>query len=454
MVPWVLSTLGRLALPILSYTQPFDSNMEKEFAALCGSVTELQQRTASPPFERLLNMAKGIFFAQKTFPNEWRQVRHVIPFSSYFTYVLSGKICSDGTSVGCHTYLWDFVNNKWSHVARALNVEHLLPPIRNSWEVVGTVQPSVAQKTHLREGTLVASGLHDSNASLVPYIALMRGKDFAINSSGTWCVVMHPSDRVELKKEDLGRIIFYNMSVFRKPVRTVNFPGGMEFAAFTAGFKKFSEPPDEVTGKDDSLGPEYRQIIRDARVFLLPGIFGPGTHFLGCRPGFAVVDDKGKVALTAWEDVVSGKTKPPVPFARRSWFAALLRLSLAAQTHRALLCADTSAEAPVFIEGPGLKNDHAYGALLAALRPHATVGTSTGITHATAFGAAMMARWVVLGHAGASADECAAELLSGEVGHLVGVRHYAPYEDPVGLARYAERWAQCAAQMTVLRGKL
>lgn len=97
--------------------------------------------------------------------------------------------------------------------------------VQNSVKVLGTISTITSQRTGLLPSTLVATGIHDSNASLVPYLAAMKGSDFAINSSGTWMVIMKPSKTAVFSESDLGKIILYNISVFGSPLRTVNFPG-------------------------------------------------------------------------------------------------------------------------------------------------------------------------------------------------------------------------------------
>lgn len=42
---------------------------------------------------------------------------------------LAGKVACDMTSIGCHTYLWDFQANSWSSVVDKLGIRHILPPV-------------------------------------------------------------------------------------------------------------------------------------------------------------------------------------------------------------------------------------------------------------------------------------------------------------------------------------
>ena len=83
--------------------------------------------------------------------------------------------------LGCHTYLWDSLAGEYSEVARSMGILPLLPrEIRRPWDSLGTVSEVVSDRTGLAPNTIVTLGIHDSNASLLPYFVTER---VAISSS-------------------------------------------------------------------------------------------------------------------------------------------------------------------------------------------------------------------------------------------------------------------------------
>jgi len=181
---------GERATPVTSYTTEVDETFNNEFYETFGDSRELQRVTASPRFDALLNVAKAIYFARKRFPDGFARITHILNYPQYFGFRLTGNVGAEWTMVGCHSYLWDFQRGKYSSVAEGLGLLDKLPAkIRKPWDVLGTICPSVAENTGLDRDTVVTMGIHDSNASRLPYL-IKVDEDFVLNSTGTWCVLM------------------------------------------------------------------------------------------------------------------------------------------------------------------------------------------------------------------------------------------------------------------------
>ena len=85
----------------------------------------------------------------------------------------------------------------------------------------------MASATGLDPGTPVYCGIHNSNASLLPYL-LDRPKPFAVASTGTWVIAMAVGGAaVDL---DPARDTLVNVNAFGEPVPSARFMGGREFA--------------------------------------------------------------------------------------------------------------------------------------------------------------------------------------------------------------------------------
>ena len=146
-----------------------------------------------------------------------------------------------------HTYLWNHRKRELSEVTDALGIRSMLASdVRETWSVLGTLKPEIAAETGLPEDTIVTMGIHDSNASLLPYLA-KETEDFTLNSTGTWCVVMHPAPNFDLDPEDIGEVAFFNQAATLEPVKTCIFLGGLEFETYSDLIRK-SARSTESTG--------------------------------------------------------------------------------------------------------------------------------------------------------------------------------------------------------------
>jgi len=370
---------GELAIPGLSYTTDPGEDFHKAFFELVGSRESLQDETCTPDFNVLLNVAKGIKFAQNTFRDRFNTVKYILNLPQYFSYRLTGKPSADPTYVGCHTYLWNFRENSWSHVVDKLNIRSKLPDrLLRPWQVTGTITSEVAATTGLSKDTIVTTGIHDSNASLLPHIISSNGHDFVLNSTGTWCVIMHEVKQIHFNKDELGKVVFYNLSAFNKPVKTAIFMGGMEFEAYDGLLKK---------GKSIkcSFKPElYQEIINRKEFFILPGITKGTGQFPESNP--RVIE---RTESYDFENILSGKVRPGF-FHDAETAYAVLNLSLAIQTKVSLDRVNMYNGLPIYTEG-GFANNEAYNVLVAGFYPGSDVFL-TNLREATAFGAALIGK--------------------------------------------------------------
>ncbi len=371
---------GEIAVPEISYTTDPGEAFHKEFYEKCGDRIELQKRTGTPDFNLLINLAKGIYFVQKKFSGRFDKVRWILHYPQYFGFKLTGNVTADPTYTGNHSYLWDFGKMDWSEVADKLGIRHLLPSeLKNPWDILGTLKPEVAGVTGLDEEVLVTVGIHDSNASMLPYLVTLED-DFLLNSTGTWCVIMHEKDRVAFAPDELGKVVFYNMNAFFRPIKTAIFLGGLEFEYYMNLFKKIhGDIP--FPGFDRKI---YQKVISDGDKFILPSVTKGIGQFPESSP--RIVDGKQTYSL---EDVESGRVVPEF-FRDFHTACAVLNLSMAVQTKVAFDRADMIPGLQVFTEGGFTKND-GYNALMASFYPDSAFYL-TNLKEATAYGAALVGK--------------------------------------------------------------
>ncbi len=370
---------GELAIPVVDYTHEPGDAFHEEFHQRAGSPEELQRRTATLKLPALLNVAQGVFFFQKTRPEAWARVKHVLFYPQYLAFRLTGKVGADYTYLACHTYLFDFSSLDYSSVADALEIRDRLPgSIEEPGTILGRLDPAVAGRTGLSPATKVTLGVHDSNSSLLPYLIKKPDENLIVNSTGTWCVAMHPEKEVAFADEEIGKAVFYNMSAFRQPVKTSILMGGLEFETYTALLRKRFG----MKGLPEFDPRIYRDVVKTAREFILPAV----TRGTGQFPDSAarIVDHDEVFAL---EDVQAGSRVPEL-FSNTRRAIAVLNLSLAIQTITALERVGLGPGVIVYTEG-GFRNNRDYNALLATIAPESSFRLS-GMPEATSFGAALL----------------------------------------------------------------
>lgn len=370
---------GNLAVPPVAYTTEAGEEFRQDFYDKFGDPSALQRETCTAEVGSLINVAKLLYFQKKRWPERFERIAHVLYYPQYFGYLLTGVCGAEPTYTGCHTYLYDPHTHKPSSVARGLGVVDKMPACgARSWEVLGRVRPDVARDTGLPEDCIVTMGIHDSNSSLLPYLVQGHG-DFVLNSTGTWCVAMRPANSLEFAENELGKLVFFNLSAFNQPVKTSIFMGGLEFAEYT-GLLEQIHGTSEHPPLDLDL---YTQVAGAQAQFILPSVVRGTGIFPDACP--RVVDGDAVYPL---EDLRSGTI--PELFRDYARSRAVLTLSLAIQTKAALDMVGFDGSGAVFTEG-GFRRNHAYNTVLAALYPEARVAL-TQLEEATAFGAAMLGK--------------------------------------------------------------
>jgi len=369
---------GAPSVPAIDYTFEPEDDTRDAFYQEMGDPVTLQQETATVEVQPLVNVGKALFFLKRRFPEQFAKTQHVLLYPQYFGFRLTGEVAADYTYLGCHTYLWDFENWNYSPVADKLGVRNLMPAsTRQPWDVLGTITTAVAEKTGLPKDTIVTTGIHDSNASLIPYL-LTTTSDFTLNSTGTWCVAMHPSDSVSFTEDELGKTVFYNLSAFGTPVKTSILSGGLEFETYTQILQKLNK----VDYFPELNIPLYQRAIRQQQHFIFPSILRGTGQFPDSSPR---VYEEGE--FYTLEEIQKGARVPNFFFDYPAAYA-VLNLSLAIQSKVALERVGAKDGQQIFTEG-GFRNNPDYNTLISATFPGASISLSN-MGEATSYGAAIV----------------------------------------------------------------
>lgn len=186
--------------------------------------------TLSPSLPIGLNLGAQIYWQSKTFPEAFARATAILMYPQYWAWRLTGVMASEVTSLGTHTDLWNPTTSDFSSLVDREGWRGLFPPMTPAISVLGTITSDVATVTGLRTNTPVACGIHDSNASLLPYL---EAGPITIISSGTWTIVMSIGGATD--GLDPARDCLANVDAFGRPVPTARFMGGREYAILLEG---------------------------------------------------------------------------------------------------------------------------------------------------------------------------------------------------------------------------
>lgn len=187
-----LDEKGNRLTPVYNYLKKVDPLLSEELFSKYGGVEEFCRITASPNLGLLLNSGIQMLWMQNEKPEVMEKVASILHFPQYLSYNLSGEVVSEPTSIGCHTFLWNFDENKYHEWVKDYGI-NLPEPINN--DVVFDAQLGEA-------GLKVGTGIHDSSASLVPYLKGSK-EEFVLVSTGTWCINMNPFNTEPLTTSQL-----------------------------------------------------------------------------------------------------------------------------------------------------------------------------------------------------------------------------------------------------------
>ncbi|AXQ30609.1 L-fuculose kinase [Solimonas sp. K1W22B-7] len=337
-----------LVLPVLDYEYRGPEEIATDYPRDAAEFA----LSGSPALPAGLNLGRQLFWLRQRFPEEFARARHILMYPQYWAWRLCGFVAGEVASLGCHTDLWHPGHARYSGLTTAQGWDRLMPPLRPAWEALGRILPQIALGTGLPPDCEVISGIHDSNASLLPHLASRdAGQRFTVVSTGTW--VIAAAIGAPLQRLNEQRDMLANVDARGTPVACARFMGGREFETLNRG------------GARDCADSDIDEALR-AGVLALPAFAETGGPFMG-KPGRI----EGSLPEGAG-----------AAYALASLYCALLT------DH----CLDAlGSEGDIVVEGSFIANRHYLG-LLAALRPAQAVHVSADAA-GTVGGARILADW-------------------------------------------------------------
>lgn len=241
-----INEAGKVVTPLYNYLKPFPENLKEQFYTTYGGELKISVETASPVLGNL-NSAMQLYWLKWNKPQVFNQINYSLHLPQYISYLITGNVCADITSIGCHTQLWNFQSNTYHSWLAAENILQKLP----------SLQPSNQAKEVVFNNTTlqVGSGLHDSSAALIPYLSAFS-EPFVLISTGTWCISLNPFNHETLTTEELQKDCLCYMEYQGNPVKAARLFAGYEHEQQTKKIAAHFNLPEDF----------YKQIVFNASI--------------------------------------------------------------------------------------------------------------------------------------------------------------------------------------------
>jgi sugar (pentulose or hexulose) kinase len=270
---------GKPLLPLYNYLKPFPGKIKSRFYNEYGGDPIFSMQTASPVLGSL-NSGMQLYRIKYEKPQQFESIKYSLHLPQYLSLFMTGKPFSDITSIGCHTNLWNFSQNSYHEWVRRESILSKLAPISPA----GTVQPVLQDRfDFLPTGCLAGIGLHDSSASMIPYLESFS-EPFVLISTGTWCISMNPFNQEPLTIDELQNDCLCFLTFAGRPMKASRlFAGHLHDREVDRIAVYFSKEKDhcQTIGYDPSI--VFRlQNAREAGI-LQQGIFRAGDSAFSQR---------------------------------------------------------------------------------------------------------------------------------------------------------------------------
>lgn len=209
---------GKVIAPLYNYLKSYPGKLKNTFYKKYGGKDKLSCETASPVLGSL-NSGLQLYRLKIENPTLFKKIKYALHLPQYISFLITGKMVSDITSIGCHTQLWNFEKNDYHQWVKEEALEKKLAPIRSSSKAFNIIYNNKKLKA--------GPGLHDSSAALIPYLAVFK-EPFVLISTGTWCISLNPFNKIPLTNEDLKHDCLCYLEYNGKPVKAARLFAGRE----------------------------------------------------------------------------------------------------------------------------------------------------------------------------------------------------------------------------------
>lgn len=345
-----LDAEGKVIAPLYNYLKTYPEELKQQFYKEYGGEEKVSRETASPVLGSL-NSGMQIYRIKYGKQDLYQKIKWALHLPQYLRYVVTQEVCSDITSIGCHTQLWDFTKNGYHQWVKNEGIT----------EKLGPLLPSDKAKLVTPEGSsfYIGTGLHDSSAALIPYLSVFA-EPFVLISTGTWCITLNPFNDTPLTTEELQKDCLCYIEYHGKPVKASRLFAGNEHELQTKRLAAhFGKPADY-----------YKRVKYNAALIatLQEKDTTRTTDSNSLKFDF---DQRDLSAFNTYEDA----------------YHCLIIDIMKKQLLSTQLVVNDTAMKRIFVDG-GFSNNIIYMHLLAAAFPHLEVFAAS-VAQATAVGAAL-----------------------------------------------------------------
>ena len=202
--------------PLYNYLKPYTPALQKKFYQSYGGESQFSKITASPVLGNL-NSGMQLYRLKYEKPELFKQIKYALHLPQYLSFALTSQLHSDITSIGSHTNLWNFQQNKYHDWVEKEGVMEKLAPVEKCNAIVGKVNNNI----------LAGVGLHDSSSALIPYFTSFNDP-FILLSTGTWCISLNPFNHSMLSDYELHEDCLCYLSYEGQPVKASRIFAGYE----------------------------------------------------------------------------------------------------------------------------------------------------------------------------------------------------------------------------------
>ncbi|MCB0531413.1 MAG: hypothetical protein H6574_01160 [Lewinellaceae bacterium] len=230
-----LDANGQPVAPLYNYLKPFPEDLQDSFFKKYGPAEQWSAETASPVMG-MLNSSLQLYWLKYRRPEIFERIHRSLHFPQFCAYLFTDEYRSEYTSIGCHTGMWHFENKDYHPWIYAEKIDRLLPPIQDA---VSVTEVKIGNDT-----VQVGTGIHDSSAALLPYIAA-NTEPFLLISTGTWSITLNPFSQDSLEVGDLERDCLNYLRVDGLPVRAARLFLGNEYKIWATRLAQHFKQPYE-----------------------------------------------------------------------------------------------------------------------------------------------------------------------------------------------------------------
>ncbi len=213
-----------LVLPVMDYEFSGLDEFRAEYDLRCDEF----EQTYSPKLPLGLNVGRQLYWQRARCEARFNRAKYLLPYTQYWSWLLTGKAVSEVSTIGSHTDLWNPLEKRYSDFAVREGFAELFPKTLHASESLGSLRASVQAATGIDDHCKVLVGIHDSNASLVPWMS-NRAEPFTVMSTGTWVIIF--SLGTPLPGILAERDCTANVTIHSEPVACARFMGGREYGA-------------------------------------------------------------------------------------------------------------------------------------------------------------------------------------------------------------------------------